>query len=166
MVDPPEVADDLSFAGLVHLLDGTSWIHISVWILGFVIALVVAWISATGEVGAQKFCETCDEHMDETPMHAMSFEYAQWVFAQVRNRDAASVAQNLTRSTGLDVEPMVFECPSCHVGFFEARAHFFAEWMGTKETEDMRRDWLCCSLPTASDQTPLLTSCRRLDEVV
>ncbi len=156
--------DDLSVSGLVYLVAGTSWIHLGVWGLGFLIALGAAWLSATSEVASQKFCEPCDQHMDEVPMHGMSFEFATWAFQTVSHGGAEALARELTRTQGLDVEPTAFMCDKCHRGFFEARAHFFAEWQGTKDREETRADWLCFSMPTEPDQSPFLMQCKRIED--
>lgn len=155
-------ADEVSFGYWIHTAAEFGWVQILIWVVGFVVAMGAAYFAATSEVEGQKFCEPCDAHMEETRMHGMSFEFAQWAFQTLRAGGAAAVAEHLVQPTGVDVEPSVFICPSCNAGYFEARAHVRAEWRNVKgETEDMHREWLCFSEATPPDQTPALTGCVR-----
>ncbi|UJR85479.1 hypothetical protein [Sandaracinus amylolyticus] len=162
MVPAPYDPDELSFAGLLHTCFGTSWVHLGVIALGFVIAILVSAITAYGEVGAQKFCERCQRYMDVVALPGASFDRAAWIFERMRARAAHEVPQGLSNVTNeLDVQLELFRCSGCSAGFLEGLAHARTEWITPKgDKDDRHREWLCFSAATTPAETEVLAGSR------
>ncbi|MFO0681313.1 MAG: hypothetical protein U0234_04640 [Sandaracinus sp.] len=156
-VGPADPTDDFAVSSLVHTFADLGWIAIGVYLIGFVVTMAAAALAAHEAVAAQKFCEACEEYMEESRLAGLAFDRAAWAFDALRRGGGAEIAPHLATQSGLDVEPLVFGCPRCQRGYFEGTAHARAAWRDAKgNPQDRVETWLCASIELAPEATRAL----------
>ncbi len=158
-VGPADPSDDFAISSLVHTFADVGWVALVVYALGLLLTLGAAAFAAHEAVGAQKFCEPCEQYMDEIHLAGLSFDRAAWAFDAIRRGGAAEIAPHLAAQSGIDVEPLLFGCPGCQRGYLEGTAHVRAAWRDAKGTpQDLHESWLCQSIELAPDATRALVA--------
>ncbi len=161
-VGPPDPGSDFAISTLVHTAAELGWMQITTIVVGAIIAMAAAGFYAFEEVGAQKFCEPCDEHMKDDTLNGTSFDVAAWAFERAHAGDIASIAAQLATQTGIDVAHQLFRCPKCGAGYLESTGHLRAEWLDSKGNKsDRHYEWLCFSMALAERDTRALAACIR-----
>lgn len=163
-VGPPDPTSDFAISTIVHTIADLGWVQITVGVLGALVAMAAAGLIAYGEVGLQKFCERCNEHMDDMLLWGTSFEHAAILVERSRANDYASIASVLAQEQGIDVETHLHACPRCGVGFLESQAHVRAQWPGKDGDEDDHWQWLFLSTSLIEQDTRQLKACARPEE--
>lgn len=128
----------LYFAGKPWLLSHETWelspgaIDIAmgvVLVVGILTAIGVAAYDVWSEMGKQRFCEDCENHMVKQVVAKLKPPVLKQVVHAIRAKDLPTTISLLTGAKGRRAEVLLHQCPDCRKGCLEVLVHFKVRWV-------------------------------------
>jgi hypothetical protein len=151
---------------LLEMLDlaGETWVN---WVflgsegLGSVIALLVAAFSGRSMIHESKFCEECEEYMEEEKKRGLHLGATKAVVQALREGEFDAAADLMDSPEGKCGVPTLYWCAKCNQGYLEVQAKFKCTWTKGDDNEDLEEDWLAASAALDPDAVDRFRERRR-----
>lgn len=139
---------------------GLDGVVLGVAAAGALVASALAAGTAAWRVGAEKFCEDCQEYMTRSELPPLDLGPARALARALEERDLPAALSLLQFSMSGVGALELYACPQCGKGYVELRVKYRATWLKDKgEKEEKAESWLAASLPVEADEAEWFRSC-------
>jgi phage FluMu protein Com len=135
--------------------DWIDWVMLIVLILGCGLGLCVAGCVGHGTVTSSKFCEECEQYMEEKKLPGLGLGALKGVTRALDNRRLHEAVELLDVQPGEEGKSSLFRCPLCGRGYVEVTARFKCTWIKDDETENKEESWLTASVELEQHEVDL-----------
>lgn len=132
-----------------------DWVALGGGALGCVLAVVLAAFCGQGMVRDSKFCEECEEYMEDQAKPGVGLGPAKVLVAALKARRFAAAADALRSRVEKCAVPTLYFCAKCERGYLEVQANFACHWTKDKDREEKEAQWLAASEALEPEQTDL-----------
>lgn len=124
-----------------------QWIGHGIVGVGGLLAVFIALGSASTYVKDAKFCEECEEFMEEAELKTLDAGAIHGMVLAFQEAKTAVAAGMLCCDKGEDGKVMLFHCPTCDAGYLELNLQFKARWQEDGSEQTREETWRVASLP-------------------
>jgi hypothetical protein len=151
------------FSAMAGSLDTPYLITI---IVGGLLGVLVAGFVAREMVAQAKFCEECEQFMDESEVKSLGLGGLKAMTLAVSSGNAAAAIQLMEVADGNAAKVALFSCPQCSKGYVEVTAHFKCTWKDKEDSnkeKELTESWLTASMAIAEDHVKEFRSRAKAD---
>jgi hypothetical protein len=135
-------------ANLEFASDSTlQWAGHAVIGIGGILAVFVALGAASSFVNNAKFCEECEEYMEEAELKSLNAGAIHAMVLALNDDKPAVAASMLCCDPGNDGKVMLYHCPICDAGYVELTLQFKAKWKDNASDQTRDETWRVASVP-------------------
>jgi len=128
------------------LSDATlQWIGHGVMGVGGLLAMLVSLGAASSYVKDAKFCEECEEFMEETELRTLGVGAVHGMVVALKERRPEVAAGLLCCDPGDDGKVTLFHCPTCDAGYVEISLMFKAKYTENASEQTREETWRVAS---------------------
>src|SRR5262249_7674083 len=138
-----------------------NWLGLAIEGVGCLIAVVAAGLFARSMVRESKFCEDCEEYMQDKTLRGMGLGATKAVTRALAQREFEAAAELMNTPEGKCGVPTLFWCPKCDRGYLEVQAKFKCTWTKGDENEEKEEEWLAASAELEPEHLDLFREMRR-----
>jgi hypothetical protein len=138
---------------------GLYWVVLGVAAVGALVAAVLAVGTAVWRVSEEKFCEDCQEYMNESDLPALDLGPTRALVRALEEKDLPAALSLLRFTTPGVGAPRLYACPQCGKGYVEVQVKYKATWADRDEKKEKTESWLAASLPLEASEGELLRAC-------
>jgi hypothetical protein len=138
-----------------------NWLILAGKGLGCLIAVLAAGLFARSMVRDSKFCEDCEDYMQDKTLRGLGLGAAKAVTRALAERDFDAAADLMSTPEGKCGVPTLFWCPKCDKGYLELQAKFKCTWTKGDENEEKEEEWLAASAELEPEHLDLFRDLRR-----
>jgi len=143
----------------------SGWIVLSTFVIGGILALVIAAAMSTDALQKQPFCEKCSRYLRRTALRELSFGGTRLIAAAVNQGDLVAAAGATEIGSGGGGKPVLYVCPICSRGQLDVTLHLGASYpwdVGVSSgTTGLNDSWLVVSRVLTADDVRLFTNSTR-----
>jgi hypothetical protein len=122
------------------------WIGHVAMAIGALIAVITAWFTGRNLVQSAKFCEKCEEFMEETELNKLSVGALRTMVEALSVKNTPVAASLQCSGAGPDGKMTLFACPLCQAGIVEVELSFDGKYKDNEGNEqNMTESWLVVS---------------------
>jgi hypothetical protein len=132
-----------------------NWVILAAEGVGCLIAVVVAGFSSRNMVRESKFCEDCEESMNDQTKRGLGLGPTKAVVRALAGGEHEAAADLMASPEGKCGVPTLFWCPKCEKGYLEVQAKFKCTWTKGDENEEKEEEWLAASVPLEPEHVEL-----------
>jgi hypothetical protein len=129
-----------------------DWVVLGAEVLGVVLAVIAAGWAAHDMVHSNKFCEECEEFMDDKSLPDLALGGLKALTLALRQRDLEAACVFLDAVRGSEGKPSLFRCSGCGRGYIEVTAQFKVTWKKKDDNEELEASWLTASIPLDTEE--------------
>jgi hypothetical protein len=138
-----------------------NWLILAGEGLGCLIAVLAAGLFARSMVRDSKFCEDCEDYMQDKTLRGLGLGAAKAVTRALAEREFDAAADLMSTPEGKCGVPTLFWCPKCDKGYLELQAKFKCTWTKGDENEEKEEEWLAASAELEPEHLDLFRDLRR-----
>jgi hypothetical protein len=133
---------------LEFMSDSTlQWLGHGVVGVGGAIGVFLSLGAASTFVKDAKFCEECEEYMEETELRSLNAGAIHAMVLALQEEKPAVAAGMLCSDKGDDGKAMLYHCPCCDAGYVELTLQFKAKWQESGSEQNRDETWRVASVP-------------------
>jgi hypothetical protein len=132
---------------------GLNWVVLGVAAVGALVAAALAAGTAAWRVSEEKFCEDCQEYMNQSDLPALDLGPTRALARALEEKNLPAALSLLQFSTPGVGAPELYACPLCGKGYVEVQVKYKATWPGDEgKKEEKTESWLAASLPLEASE--------------
>lgn len=113
--------------------------------IGLIIAMITAYAVAADTVQSTKFCEKCEEFMQEAEVKSLQIGGIKTMVQALDDDKVPIAASLLVADKGQDGKVTLYTCPCCSAGYVELNVQVNAKYMDDGSQQDYSETWRVAS---------------------